>query len=642
MKVILLIGNPNVGKSVIFSLLSGKYNTVSNYPGTTVEFEEGEINIDNCKYKIIDTPGVNSLIPMSEDELVTRNLILHKEIYAILIVGDAKNLKRTLNLLFQIAEMGLPSILVLNMADEAQKIGIKINAEILSKKLGIPVIETVATRKKGLTNLIEALKEPKVAKINFAYESWIEKSISELEGLLPNSNISRRALALMLLSGDKELFNLLKERLAIEQVRAIENKINELMHIQGKDFYEIIQINRSQHIERIQKEVEEIVKVNEISPIYEKITMHPLWGYFILLIVLFAMYIFIGKFGAQIAVDYLEEIIFNKHINPWFTKLFLNYIGNNLISDFFIGKYGILTMALTYGIAIIMPIVLTFFIAMGILEDSGYLPRLSILLNKIFKWMGLNGKAVIPMILGLGCDTMATMTTRILDTKKERILVTLLLALGVPCSAQLSVIFAMVAKISTLSFSIWLIIICLVLIIVGYLGSKVIAGESSDFILEIPPLRIPQFSNVFIKTLARLEWYSKEVIPLFVISTAALFLLDKVKILKIIEDFSSPLVVNLLNLPKEAAGAFLMGFLRRDYGAAGLFDLFNKGSIDDIGALVSMVTITLFIPCFANTLMIIKERGLKLGLTIIAIIFPLSFLVGALLNAFLRGFHIIL
>jgi len=642
MKVILLIGNPNVGKSVIFSLLSGKYNTVSNYPGTTVEFEEGEINIDNCKYKIIDTPGVNSLIPMSEDELVTRNLILHKEIYAILIVGDAKNLKRTLNLLFQIAEMGLPSILVLNMADEAQKIGIKINAEILSKKLGIPVIETVATRKKGLTNLIEALKEPKVAKINFAYESWIEKSISELEGLLPNSNISRRALALMLLSGDKELFNLLKERLAIEQVRAIENKINELMHIQGKDFYEIIQINRSQHIERIQKEVEEIVKVNEISPIYEKITMHPLWGYFILLIVLFAMYIFIGKFGAQIAVDYLEEIIFNKHINPWFTKLFLNYIGNNLISDFFIGKYGILTMALTYGIAIIMPIVLTFFIAMGILEDSGYLPRLSILLNKIFKWMGLNGKAVIPMILGLGCDTMATMTTRILDTKKERILVTLLLALGVPCSAQLSVIFAMVAKISTLSFSIWLIIICLVLIIVGYLGSKVIAGESSDFILEIPPLRIPQFSNVFIKTLARLEWYSKEVIPLFVISTAALFLFDKVKILKIIEDFSSPLVVNLLNLPKEAAGAFLMGFLRRDYGAAGLFDLFNKGSIDNIGALVSMVTITLFIPCFANTLMIIKERGLKLGLTIIAIIFPLSFLVGALLNAFLRGFHIIL
>ncbi len=642
MKVILLIGNPNVGKSVIFSLLSGKYNTVSNYPGTTVEFEEGEINIDNCKYKIIDTPGVNSLIPMSEDEQVTRNLILQKEVYTILVIGDAKNLKRTLNLLLQVSEMGLPSILVLNMIDEAQEIGIKINTEILSEKLGIPVIETVAIRKKGLTNLLRALKEPKVAKINFAYEPWIEKTINELEVFLPNSNISRRALALMLLSSDKDLFNFLKERLSFEQVRAIENKINELMQIQGKDFYEIIQINRMQQIERIQKEVEESERVIKTSSIQEKITMHPIWGYFILIMVLFAMYMLIGKFGAQIAVDYMEEIIFNKHINPWFTNLFLNYVGDNIISDFFIGKYGVLTMALTYGIAIIMPIVLTFFIAMGILEDSGYLPRLSILLNKIFKWMGLNGKAVIPMILGLGCDTMATMTTRILDTRKERILVTFLLALGVPCSAQLSVIFAMVSKISALSFSIWFIIISFVLIVVGYLGSKLIAGESSDFILEIPPLRIPQFSNVFIKTLARLEWYSKEVIPLFIISTAALFLLDKIKILKIIEDFSSPLVVNLLNLPKEAAGAFLMGFLRRDYGAAGLFDLFNKGSIDNIGALVSMVTITLFIPCFANTLMIIKERGLKLGLIIIAIIFPLSFFVGALLNLFLRGFHIIL
>lgn len=642
MKVILLIGNPNVGKSVIFSLLSGKYNTVSNYPGTTVEFEEGEINIDNRKYKIIDTPGVNSLIPMSEDEQVTRNLILHKEVYTILVIGDAKNLKRTLNLLLQVSEMGLSSILVLNMIDEAQEIGIKINTEILRKKLGIPVIETVAIRKKGLTNLLLALKEPKVAKINFAYEPWIENTINELEVFLPNSNISRRALALMLLSSDKDLFNFLKERLLFEQVQAIENKINELMKIQGKDFYEIIQINRMQQIERIQKEVEESERVIKTSSIQEKITMHPIWGYFILIMVLFAMYMLIGKFGAQIAVDYMEEIIFNKYINPWFTNLFLNYIGDNIISDFFIGKYGVLTMALTYGIAIIMPIVFTFFIAMGILEDSGYLPRLSILLNKIFKWMGLNGKAVIPMILGLGCDTMATMTTRILDTRKERILVTFLLALGVPCSAQLSVIFAMVSKISALSFSIWFIIISFVLIVVGYLGSKLIAGESSDFILEIPPLRIPQFSNVFIKTLARLEWYSKEVIPLFIISTAALFLLDKIKILKIIEDFSSPLVVNLLNLPKEAAGAFLMGFLRRDYGAAGLFDLFNKGSIDNIGALVSMVTITLFIPCFANTLMIIKERGLKLGLIIIAIIFPLSFFVGALLNLFLRGFHIIL
>ncbi len=250
--------------------------------------------------------------------------------------------------------------------------------------------------------------------------------------------------------------------------------------------------------------------------------------------------------------------------------------------------------------------------------------------------MGLNGKAVLPMVLGLGCDTMATLTTRILGTKKERILVTLLLALGVPCSAQLGVILGMIATISPYAMFLWSGTVLGVMLLVGYLGSKIIPGERSDFILELPPLRLPQLSNIIVKTMARLEWYLKEIIPIFILATAFLFVFDKLQLLALIRQVTSPIVVGFLDLPSKATDAFLVGFLRRDYGAAGLFALARTGQMSPIQIVVSLVTITLFVPCVANFFMIIKERGVKMALAIVAFIFPFAFLVGGLLNFLLK------
>lgn len=289
-------------------------------------------------------------------------------------------------------------------------------------------------------------------------------------------------------------------------------------------------------------------------------------------------------------------------------------------------------MALSYGFAIILPIVTTFFLFFSVLEDSGYLPRLASMMNRVFKVMGLNGKAILPMVLGLGCDTMATLTTRILETKKERIIVTLLLALGVPCSAQLGVILAMTASLSLTASIVWMSVVVLVLFLVGYLSSKIVKGEPTDFIIELPPLRIPAFSNIMYKTIARIEWYLKEVIPLFILGTAILFVLDKIQVLGAIRNVASPVVQNWLGLPAKATDAFLIGFLRRDYGAAGLFNLAQDGLLTGNQILVSIITITLFVPCIANFLMIIKERGLKTALAMTAFIIPFAVLVGGLLN----------
>jgi ferrous iron transport protein B len=300
-------------------------------------------------------------------------------------------------------------------------------------------------------------------------------------------------------------------------------------------------------------------------------------------------------------------------------------------------------MGLAYGIAIVLPIVTTFFIAFSILEDSGYLPRLAVMVNKVFKRMGLNGKAVLPMVLGLGCDTMATMTARIMETRKERVIVTLLLALAVPCSAQIAVILAMTSGLSVAAMAWFAGTLLAVIFLVGWLAAKVLPGRGSDFMLELPPLRLPQAGNIAVKTLARIEWYLREALPLFVLGTLILWSLDRFGGLSVLERALSPVVVGLLGLPKETASAFLLGFLRRDYAAAGLFRHYQPameaGTMTwdmEVQVTVALVTVTLFIPCIANFFMILKERGWRTGAAMFAFILPFSFGVGALLNRLMR------
>ena len=294
-------------------------------------------------------------------------------------------------------------------------------------------------------------------------------------------------------------------------------------------------------------------------------------------------------------------------------------------------------MALTYAIAIVLPIVGTFFVAFAILEDSGYLPRLAVMLDRLFRVVGLNGKAVLPMVLGLGCDTMATVTTRILETRKERILATFLLALGIPCSAPLGVVLAMLSKVGFLLGLVWVGAVLLTMLAAGFIGSKVLPGERADFLMELPPIRRPQIVNVLLKTSARLEWYLKEAVPLFALGTLVLFVVAESGALEWVWRAGEPVVVNLLGLPSEAAEAFLIGFLRRDFGATRLFDMATQGALTHAQMVVAMVTITLFVPCIANGFMIWKERGWRTAAAVVGVVFVLACAVGGAVHAFLAA-----
>jgi ferrous iron transport protein B len=329
--------------------------------------------------------------------------------------------------------------------------------------------------------------------------------------------------------------------------------------------------------------------------------------------------------------------VFGRWITPEAVRLTNRFVANSLVRDFLVGQYGVVTMGLTYAIAIVLPVVTTFFLMFSFLEDSGYIPRLAVFSDRIFRVMGLNGKAVLPMVLGLGCDTVATMTTRVLGTPKERLIAILLLALGIPCSAQLATILGILGGISFAALLTLMSVVLGQMLLVGWLAARVLPGERSEFIMELPPIRWPRMGNMLTKTRLRIWWYLGEAVPLFLFGTAMLFVLDRVGGLAWLSNAGTPVVTGLLGLPPATAQILMMGFLRRDYGAAGLFQLAHTGQLSGVQAVVALTVMTLFVPCIANFLMMVKERGLKVGLGIVAFITPVAVFTGAALNYVLRS-----
>lgn len=900
----LLVGQPNVGKSVVFGALTGTYVTVSNYPGTTVEVTRGRARFGEQTWEIIDTPGTHNLVPMSEDEAVTRDILVSAAHDALVQVGDAKNLVRTLLLSLQIAELGIPFCLDLNMLDEARARGVSIDLEALARELpGVTVNASTATEGEGLDAVrgyLAAHADHCDARLPLAcaptFPEDIEAAIAEISSLLDASlPVARRGIATMLLAGERGVEGTLMAvaRVSPEAQRIAKERAVSLARGQGVPVFALLsrlRLMRAQAIVRLVQRrvasadsrshagqvgwgrsialsgvaalgaalvydgalartavaspddplatfgffdlvsrffsralftgwslpglgllalvtglgaalVHRHARVRSsawklvaafiagwfgywVSSIVEGLashshssmpvhvgaavgilglvaalragdnrdaamsraigsaSTHPIWGLPILAFVLLLAYKVVGVFGAGTAVDAIEKHVFGtaiaqvaletpttaaalveddftadgserlvvmrddasapdrvrvfaqtKHgtvyepdptaridvypsslqvapaadggrivqadagrglhgaqarvwsgsVNRWAYSFFA-WIGIPLLTAFFVGPYGLITMGVTYAVAIVLPVVTTFFFVFSMLEDSGYLPRLAVMSNRVLRGMGLNGKAVLPMVLGLGCDTMATLTARIMETRKERMLVTLLLALGIPCSSQLSVIFALMQRTSLAATLVWLTVMIGTLLGVGFVAARVLPGDKSDFLLEMPPIRQPMVQNIIAKTMARIEWYLKEAVPLFLAGTALLFVLDAANLLVYVHRAGEPIVRHILGFSNQAgvsdrvSEALLVGFLRRDFGAAGLLDLARAGRLSPADVAVSMVTITLFIPCIANVFMIAKERGWKVAGAMSGFIFPYAVAVGAVVRIGFRMF----
>lgn len=896
----LLVGQPNVGKSVVFGALTGTYVTVSNYPGTTVEVTRGRARFGEQTWEVIDTPGTQNLVPMSEDEAVTRDLLLAAPADALVQIGDAKNLVRTLLLSLQIAELGIPFCLDLNMLDEARARGVSIDLEALARELpGVTVNASTATEGEGLDGVRDylaahlpggvACARPALAcapRFPEEIEAAIEEIACHFDGSLP---VAKRAIATMLLAGERGVGGALSRipGVSSEAVQVARERAQAIARRQGVPVFALLSRLRLMRAQAIVRAVQRRSVSAEsrshpgqvgwaksiaiaaaaslgASLVYDgaiartlapssgdplatfgffdvvarlfsrqlfggwsipalgtfalgtglgavlvrrhararsaawklvaafaagwtacwaaslfegvaaashsalpvhlgaaaafaalfgaasagdgrdaalshtigRVATHPVWGLPILAFVLLLAYKVVGVFGAGTAVDFVEKRVFGEvlaqakldapaspsalgesdfaatgtrrlivlregpsrvrvvaqtklddgayALDPtaridvypsslrtstdrgalvveasgtfgdaqariWSGSLnraaygLLAWIGVPLMTAFFVGPYGLITMGVTYAVAIVLPVVTTFFFVFSMLEDSGYLPRLAVMSNRVLRGMGLNGKAVLPMVLGLGCDTMATLTARIMETRKERVLVTLLLALGIPCSSQLSVIFALMQRTSLAATLVWLAVVVGTLLCVGFVAARVLPGDRSDFLLEMPPIRQPMVRNILTKTMARIEWYLKEAVPLFLAGTALLFVLDATHLLGFVHRAGEPIVHHVLGFSSadgvsdRVSEALLVGFLRRDFGAAGLLDLARAGRLSAADVAVSMVTITLFIPCIANVFMIAKERGWKVAGAMSGFIFPYAVAIGAVVRLGFRA-----
>ncbi|MBS1266563.1 MAG: Fe(2+) transporter FeoB [Candidatus Woesearchaeota archaeon] len=631
LKKIVLVGNPNVGKSVLFNKLSNSYVVVSNYPGTTVKLDKAKVNINGDEYGLYDSPGMYSINSLTQEERVTRNILFEKP-DLVLHVIDSKNLDRMLHLSIELIEASLPVIIVLNMADEARKKGIKIDEAKLEKLLGVPVVQTISITGQGIDKLKSTIQTyKKTIPKKFEYCPKIEKGISELsKNLKQEHSISKRTISLLLLANDQTI----KEKIKVpEQTKSIrqevQNNINNTIKCQ-------IAYDRQKIIENIMPEVAKQPRRSELL-FREKLSramMNPLTGIPLLLLVLyFGLYQFVGVFGAGTIVDFLEVNLFEQFINPFVNNLLTQYVPWIWLQNLLGMEYGIITLGIRYAFAIVFPIVATFFFAFSIIEDTGYLPRLAMLVDNLFKKIGLNGRAVIPMVLGLGCDTMATIVTRTQETNKERIITTLLLALAIPCSAQLGVIFGILSGNPT-ALLIWIAVVVLIFLFIGWLASKVIIGEQPYFYMELPPLRTPRISNVLTKVYSRMVWYFKEVLPIFVLASILIWAGKITGLFDVIINLLQPLV-QVIGLPPQAAEAFLFGFFRRDYGAAGLYDI--KEIMTSAQLVIASTVLTLFVPCIAQFSVMLKERGWKTTIMIVLFIIPFSFFVGYILKLILAG-----
>lgn len=596
-KKVVLVGNPNCGKSVVFNALTGMYVDVSNFPGTTVELANAPFGDDT----IIDTPGVYGISGFNDEERVTRDVVVEADV--IINVVNALHLERDLFLTVQISDLGIPMVIALNMMDEAQRNGLDIDTTELSRRLGVPVIPTVAIKGEGLSELQEALPNARVG----VSRPPLQARLEAIHGCVPN-----RRQALLYLEDDADTIAALRLPSA-EQREAIYQERRQFVN------------------DLIEQTVCETREGVSLRTRIGQLMLAPLTGVPLLLLTLWGMYRVLGVLVADRVVGFTEGVIMAEHYEPFIYSIVTKFIDSaSPLGTILVGEFGILTMAMTYIFGLLLPLVIAFYLLLAILEDSGYLPRIAVLVDKSLTKIGLNGRAIIPMILGFGCVTMAAITTRLLGSKRERMIAIALLAITIPCSAQIGVITGMIAPLGLRYTAIYFFVMVTTFVLVGTLLNKFLPGKSTDLLIDLPPVRWPQFGNVIKKTLNKSHMFLLEAAPLFVLGALLISIMQLTGALTVVQDVFSPLTVSWLRLPKEAANAFIMGIIRRDFGAAGLAQL----ALSPEQTLVAMITITLFVPCIAAVLVIFKERNWKESLTLWLSSFFIAFFVGGLIAQF--------
>ncbi|MBU4222601.1 MAG: ferrous iron transporter B [Euryarchaeota archaeon] len=569
MNKILLMGNPNVGKSVIFSRLTGANVIASNYPGTTVEFTKGTMQIGGCRAELIDVPGTYCLEPTNPAEEVAVRMLDEGDI--IVNVIDSTNLERNLYLTLELLERNIPVVVALNMWDEAKHNGITVDAEELEKLLGIPVVPTVALTGEGIKTLISRLKDassPPVISRSDA-EKWAQ--IGEI----------------------------------IKKVQRVEHRHH---------------------------------------TIWESIsdaTVKPATGLPIALGVIFLTFSFIRFIGESL-IGYVFEPLFDLY-TPVAMEI-STALGPGILHEILIGRLvegeinyvesmGLLTTGIFVPFGMVLPYVMAFYLGLSILEDTGYLPRLSVLVDNIFHRFGLHGYAIVPVFLGLGCNVPGVLSTRILETRKQRFISATLLAIAVPCMAKTAMVFGILGSYGMKYVLMIFAALAAIYIATGFILNRYVKGESPELFLEIPPYRRPFFGSLLKKTWMRIRIFLLEAVPFVFLGVLLINILYAAGIIDTLGTFFSPVISSLWGLPKDAVAALLVGFMRKDVAIGMLLPL----DMSPLQLVIAVTILSVYFPCVATFAVLFRELGIRDLVRSTLLMIATALIVGGIMRLILLG-----
>ncbi len=608
---IALVGCPNVGKSVVFNHLAETYVDVANYPGTTVETVTARTPEG---YRLTDTPGVHGLSSMTDAEAIARDIVLEAD--AVVNVVDATHLDRDLFLTLQLLDMGIPTVIVLNMMDEADRAGLDIDIEGLSTRLSVPVVPTVAVDGTGIDRLTDRLADASAPN---------ETPVNEWLAALPDDLDASRAERTLIVEADTDTV----QRVADREASIPDGGQPGFVDERRRD--RVYRDRRDRVGDLVDRFVTAEPPTEGLASRLGDLLIDPRTGTPLAVLTLGLIYLVIGDLVAQRLVDFLELRVFGAYYNPfvrsavtaalpdapWAEPLRYVLINRNL---------GLLTITVQYVIGVLLPLVFSFYLVIGFLEDSGVLPRLAVLTDRNLERVGLNGRAIVPMIVGVGCVTMAVITTRMVGSRRDRLIATALLGLAIPCSAQLGVILGLLAGLGIGWWFAYLGVIVVVFGVVGVALDRSLPGSAEGLLTELPRLRLPRLDNILRKTQTRTLMFLREAGPLFAVTAIGISIVDYLGWLAAIEKALAP-VTGAIGLPPSYGQVLILGVIRRDFAAAGMTDLV----LGPAQVFIGLVVITLFVPCILSMVMIVKERDLKTGLLLWIGSWTVAFAVGALL-----------
>jgi ferrous iron transport protein B len=626
---IALAGNANVGKSVIFNYLTGSDQVVGNWPGKTVDRAEGNFQYNGQKIHVIDLPGIYSFSTFSMEEIVSREYIANEKPDVVINVVDGSVLERNLFFTLQLMEMEVPMVVCVNQMDVAMAKGFQIDTDKLEKALGVPVVPTVAIRGEGLQELIKnavnTVKEKRISTTPIEYGGEVEEAVGKLQKFLETEDVdvgySNRWVAIKLLENDPEI-NKKVELLSERAIQFANHLALELESIHDEPSFSIIASERYTLANRIaagaQKQSEYKVTLSERL---DKILIHPVYGYFTSALVILGLLIWTFVLGNFISEVITNAMSFFQPVDP--------SVSGPIPAILWNGAFG----GLVAGLTLIVPFVIPFYIMLSYIENSGLLTRVAFMMDSFMQKIGLHGKALIPLILGYGCSVPAIDSTKILETRRERLLAAFAITFA-PCSARTIIILSLVAIFVSIWWALALYVLDLLIIfIMGKLALKAMPGESTSLIMEIHSLRMPSASVILKQTWNRTKSLTYLVFPIFIAGSALIQLFYVLGILEPISNFMAPLTVGWLKLPAFAGILLIVGAVRKEFVLLTLVSFVGTDlslALTPVQFIVLALIGMLYIPCLSTLSILIKEFGVKAASVISAANLVTAILVGGI------------